>query len=230
MRRVVLVHPAIGDSRLWQSQVHALRRRFEVVAPDLPGWGEEPMPEDAFSFVERVAALLPAMLVGNSLGGAVALRTALAHGDRVGRLVLIAPSIPGWRFGDEIRAHWEARDEALEAGDLDRATELNLQFWLAPEHHDLVRPLQRRAFELQAAHREPDVLWPPERPLSSLRVPTLVVVGERDHGDFRVIAHHLAERIPGARLVEVPDAGHIIGIEQPGRLNEVLLDFLAEDD
>jgi pimeloyl-ACP methyl ester carboxylesterase len=44
MRRVVLLHSAIGDSRLWQAQTDALRGRFEVVAPDLPGWGEERMP------------------------------------------------------------------------------------------------------------------------------------------------------------------------------------------
>jgi len=225
----VLIHSALGDSRLWRPQIDALRGRFEVVALDLPGWGEEPVPAEAFSFVDRAAALLPAALVGNSFGGAVALSTALAHGDDVRRLVLVAPSLPGWDFGDEMRAYFAAEEAALEAGDLDQATELNLEFWVAPAHHDLVRPLQRRAFELQTATDEPEVHWPANEPLSSLQMPTLVVIGERDKEDLRAIARHLSEQIPNARLVEVPHAGHLVGVEQPEQLNRLLLEFLAEE-
>jgi 3-oxoadipate enol-lactonase len=229
VRRVVLLHSALGDSRLWRDQVEALSRRFEVVAPDLPGFGEEAVPEEPFSFVDRVAGLLPAALVGNSFGGAVALRTAMARPDDVDRLVLVASSVPGWRFGDEMQAYFAAEEAALEAGDLEWATELNLEFWVAPEQHDLVRPLQRRAFELQTEHDTPEVLWPEESPLSSVLVPTLVIVGERDRADFRAIARHLAEQIPDARLVEVPDAGHLVGVDQPEALNGLLLEFLGDD-
>ena len=187
------------------------------------------MPREAFSFVDTVTALLPAMLVGNSFGGQVALRTALAHGDQVGRLVLVSPSLPGWTFGDEMRGYFEAEDAAVEAGDLARATEVNLEFWVAPEHHDLVRPLQRQALELQTAHAEPEVRWPPEEPLSSLQVPTLVVIGERDKEDFHAMARHVVELVPGARLEVVPEAGHLVGVEQPVRLNHLLLGFLDDD-
>jgi 3-oxoadipate enol-lactonase len=228
--RVILLHSGLGDSSLWRPQVEALRSQFEIVAPDLPGFGSEPVPDQAFSFVDRVAALLPAMIVGSSFGGMVAIHTALAHPREVERLVLVAPALRGWSFGEEMRAYFEAEEAALEAGDLVGATELNLQFWVAPEHHDLVRPLQRRAFELQAAaHNEPEVLWPAEQPLSSLEMPTLVVVGERDRVDFRAIAQHVSEQIPAARLVEVPGAGHLVGLEQSDALNRLLLEFLAKD-
>lgn len=227
--RVILLHSGLGDSRLWQPQVEALGGRFEVVAPDLPGFGSEPLADQPFSFVDCVAALLPAMLVGNSFGGLVAIRTALAHPGEVERLVLVAPAMSDWSFGEEMRAYFEAEEAALEAGDLDGATELNLDFWVAAEHHDLVRPLQRHAFELQTAHAEPEVLWPPEKPLSSLQMPTLVVTGERDREDFRAIGKHLSEQIPDARLVEVPGAGHLVGVEQPDALNRLLLEFLATD-
>ena len=102
MKRVVLLHSALGDSRLWRRQIPALEERFEVVAPDLPGYGTEPMPREAFSFVDRVAELLPALLVGNSFGGAVALQTALAHQDRVEKLALVGAGFPGWSFGEEM--------------------------------------------------------------------------------------------------------------------------------
>jgi pimeloyl-ACP methyl ester carboxylesterase len=224
--RVVLLHSALGDSRLWRRQVEALRHEHEVVTPDLPGWGTEPLPEQPFSFVERVAENLPAALVGNSFGGAVALRTALAHPDLVPRLALVASGLPAWDWTEEMRDYFKREEAAFRADDLDAATEVNLEFWVAPEHRDEVRPQQRRALELQTAHDEPETLWPELAPLATLEMPVLVVVGDEDKADFRAIALHLAEEIPGAELVTVPGAGHLVGLDRPDVLNELLLEFL----
>ncbi|HEU5361898.1 MAG TPA: alpha/beta fold hydrolase [Gaiellaceae bacterium] len=227
MRRVVLVHSALGDSRLWRRQVAALGGAFEVVALDLPGWGDSPLPEGPFSYVETVAGHLPATLVGNSFGGAVALRTALAHQERVERLVLVDPGFPDWEWSQELRDYWAAEDEAFRAGDLVRAVQVNLDFWLKPEFHEEVRPQLRRSFELQPPSIEPEVTWPELASLSTLVVPTLVVVGDEDKADFRAIAEHLARELPNAELAVVPGAGHLVGVEQGDALNRLLLDFLS---
>ncbi len=224
--KVVLIHSALGDSRLWCHQVEALSPHHDVVAPDLPGWGSSPMPMEAFSYVDTVAAHLPAALVGNSFGGMVALRTALAHPERVPKLVLAGAGLPTWDWTEEIRASWAAEEAAIEAGDLDAATQVNLDFWVQPRLHDEVRGQQRLAFELQTAHAEPEVRWPEQAPLSSLPMPVLVVVGEDDKADFHAIAQHLAEEIPDSELVVVPGAGHLVGLDQPEELNALLLEFL----
>jgi 3-oxoadipate enol-lactonase len=221
-----MLHSALGDSRLWKRQVAALSGEHEVVTPDLPGWGRSPLPTEPFSFVDTVAGFLPGALVGNSFGGAVALRTALARQELVSRLVVIAPGLPTWDWSEELRNYWADEERAWEAGDYDLATQVNLDFWVLPEHHDEVRPQQRRAIELQSAHEEPDVQWPEMAPLESLAIPTLVIVGENDKADFRAIAHHLAEHIPNAEYAVVPNAGHLVGIDQPDALNRLLLDFL----
>lgn len=228
MKRVVLVHSALGDSRLWKRQVPALAAQFDVVTPDLPGWGETPLPTEPFSFVDYVAGFLPGNLVGNSFGGVVALRTALAHPELVQRLVLVGAGLPAWDWTEEMRNYFAAEEAAIEAGDLDAATEVNLDFWVAPAHRAEVRPQQRRAFELQTAHEEPEAIWPELAPLSSLPMPTLVIVGENDKGDFGAIAQHLAEEIPDADLAIVPGAGHLVGLDQPEELNALLLEFLAQ--
>jgi pimeloyl-ACP methyl ester carboxylesterase len=226
--RVILLHSALGDSRLWKRQVAALEREHHVLAPDLPGWGENPLPTEPFSFVDFVAELLPGVLVGNSFGGAVALRTALAHPKKVERLVLVGAGLPAWDYTEEMRGYWKAEEQAIDAGDLDAATELNMEFWVKPEHRDEVRPQQRRALELQTAHEEPELLWPEMGALTKLTMPTLVIVGNDDHADFHAIAEHLAEGIPNADLAIVPGAGHLVGIDEPDELNALLLEFLSE--
>ena len=226
-RRVVLLHSAIGGSRQWAPQIAALRDHFDVIAPDLPGFGDEPMPAEPFSFVDRVTPLLPASLVGNSLGGGIALRTALADPDRVERLVLVGAGLQDWEWSAELRDCWAEEAGLFDRGDLDAAVELTLEFWTRPEHRDELRPQLERSFELQSAHEEPEILWPEPVPLETLAVPTLVVVGDRDKDDFRRIAEHLAATIPGARLEVVDGAGHIVGIDRPDELNRLLLDFLA---
>jgi pimeloyl-ACP methyl ester carboxylesterase len=223
----VLVHSALGDSRLWRRQTAALEPRFDVVAPDLPGFGESPMPAVPFSFVDAVAEHLPGALVGNSFGGRIALETALAHPDRVSKLVLVDAGLGAWDWTEEMRGYFAAENAAVEAGDLEGAIRTNLDFWVDPAFHDEVRPQQCRLLELQTAHEEPERRWPTEKlQLSELDVPTLVVVGERDKADFHAIAKHLAEQIPGAQLEVVPDAGHLVGVERPDALNELLLEFL----
>ena len=226
--RVVLIHSSLGDSRLWKRQVPALEERFEVVTPDLPGWGQNPMPTEPFSFVDFVAGFLPGALVGNSMGGMIALRTALAHPDRVKKLVLVDPGLPAWDWSDEIRDYWAAEAAAFEAGDLTEATEVNMQFWVKAEHRDEIRPQQLQALQLQSAHEEPEALWPEMPELSTLEVPTLVIVGEDDTADFGAIAQHLAEEIPDADLAIVSGAGHLVGVDQPEELNALLLEFLSE--
>jgi pimeloyl-ACP methyl ester carboxylesterase len=204
-----------------------LSAEHDVVAPDLPGWGENPLPTEPFSFVEFAAKFLPGALVGNSFGGAVAVRTALAYPERVQKLVLIGSGLPSWDFTEEMRAYWEAEGQAVDANDLDAATQINLDFWVRPDLHDEVRPQQRRALELQTAHEEPELLWPEMAPLSSLLMPTLVVVGADDKPDFLAIAEHLAEEIPDADLAVVAGAGHLVGLDQPEELNALLLEFLS---
>ena len=126
-----------------------------------------------------------------------------------------------------MRDYWKAEEQAIDAQDLDAATQINLDFWVRRDLHDEVRPQQRRALELQTAHEEPELLWPDMAPLSSLLMPTLVVVGADDKPDFLAIAEHLAEEIPDADLAVVAGAGHLVGLDQPEELNALLLEFLS---
>ena len=90
-----------------------------------------------------------------------------------------------------------------------------------------LRTMQRHAFEVQlAAPPEAESTHPPYE-LAAITAPTLLVSGAYDLADFRRIAADLATRLPGARLVELDWAGHLPSLEDPDRLNPILVDFLG---
>lgn len=243
----------MGDRRLWDGQLPALAERHLVVRYDLRGYGDSPLPGGPFSYVDDLAALLEhlgierAALVGNSFGGKVALEFALEHPGRTRALVLIASALGGHERSAELEAFDEAEDALLEAGKLDEAVELNLRTWLdgpdrdaapvAPEARRLVAAGQRRAFETMLAAYEASpppgpVRWadpPAATRLGEVAAPTLVVAGAHDVTDFRAIAERLADEIPGAQKA-VLDTAHLPGLERPGELNRLLLDFLASGE
>jgi 3-oxoadipate enol-lactonase len=226
--RIVLVHSAVADARMWDRQARMLRERgFDVVAPDLPGFGTEPVPSEPFSFVHRIAALLPAMLLGSSFGGRIALETALARPDAVPRLVLVAPSLGDHTWSEDMTSYWVEEEELLEREDVGAATELTLSHFVEPHVHDAVRPMQRRAYELQLAAGDQEVLWPEPQPLSSLQPPTLVVLGERDGPDFWAIAERIVREAPNARLEVVAGARHLPSLERPDEFDELVVPFLS---
>ena len=236
MTEVLLLHAGVADGRMWALQVDALRAAgHEPLAPDLPGWGTEPMRPGRLSYVEHVAALLdgPAAVVGCSFGGRLALELAVERPDLVERLVLVNAALPGWEWSKGVQAANAAEDEALDRGDLEAAAEANM-IWVGPGADDAVRALVRamvvRNFELVLPVYEEVESVPVEPPaserLGEIQVPTLVVVGGADVPDSAAIARVLAAGISGARVETIEGAGHLPSLERPGELNRLLLEFL----
>jgi [ribosomal protein S5]-alanine N-acetyltransferase len=173
-------------------------------------------------------------LVGLSFGGAVAIDLLLSAPGAVRSLVLIDARLLGEPTG---LASWkEAAGERARAGDLPGARQAWLESaafrHLGPEARELTRAM---------VHDDPGGHWrgtvettwhqAEHRPLlPSVRVPALVLVGERDLPEYRAMARTYAATIPGARLVELEGAGHMGPMEAPNRVNALLTGFIASHD
>ena len=234
---VVLIHAGVADSRMWDPQWAVWQTRFALTRLDLRGFGRSGAPVGSFSHAGDVAALLDgagidrAHVVGASFGGLVALDLAAARPDRVLGLVLADPPLPGYAWSEEMRGFFAAEEAALEAGDLEAATDVNVEFWLgaAPGPvQEAIREQQLNAFRLQADDEPDDSLLTADLPgaLATLEVRTLVLTGEHDKADFRAIGDRLAATLPHARRAVVPRAGHLPSLEQPAAFDEIALPFL----
>jgi 3-oxoadipate enol-lactonase len=245
---VVLLHAGIADRRMWDPLWSALAAERDVVRLDLRGYGESTTrPRGMLSPVDDVLDTLVEVgidrshLVGASFGAAVAVEAALTRPQQVASLLLSPPG--GSLIAEltpDLRAFIETENAALARGDLDAAVEVNLTCWVDgrgrdagdvdPAVRDLVRLMQRRAFEVTAdwddiEQRELDPA-PLDR-LTEIRVPTLVLVGSLDLEAIHAAAQQVANGIAGARLLTWPNTAHLPSMERSDDFLALLRDWLT---
>jgi len=237
---VVLLHAGVADRGMWAGIVPGLAVAHRVIAPDLRGFGETPLPGGSYADADDVLHLLDdlgidqAVIVGASFGGRVALELAAQHPQRVRSLVLLCPAHRGLEVADPVIIEFSDReDELLEAGDIDGAVALNVDTWIGPDATDEVRAdvarMQRRAFEVQLAADKVDPQPQPERVMvdpSAIFVPTVIVSGAHDTAHFREIAALLGSQIESSVLVELAWAGHLPAVERPDEMLALLQQHL----
>ncbi len=226
---LLLLHGFTQTGRGWDEVArHLSGERYRPLAPDLRGHGAagSRRPIDMDACVDDVAGLAAGRfaLAGYSMGGRIALHVALAHPERVARLVLV--STTAGIEDPAQRAARRARDEELAAWIERHAIADFADRWGAqplfagqtPEVAAAARAdrLDNHPEHLAAALRgigtgahEP--LW--DR-LGELTMPAAVLAGERDE-KFVALARRLADGLPHAKLTVVPGAGHALTLEAP---------------
>lgn len=230
---LLLTHGYSATSQMWRGQIEALSKRHTLILWDMRGHGRSDYPEDQGAYSEAatvadMAALLDAVgartaiIGGLSLGGYMSLAFHLAHPDRV-RGLLIIDTGPGYK-SDEAREGWNRNAlrtaERYQTEGLGRLAEGSVE--MRTSHHRNAEGLARAARGM-LTQRDAKVI----SHLPDIRVPSVVVVGA-DDTPFLAASDYMAAKIPGARKVVIPNAGHAANIDQPEAFNAAILAFLAD--
>ena len=241
---LLLLHAGVADSRMWDDQFDAFAQQYRVIRFDYRGFGRSNMPSDPFSRHEDVRALLDflqikaAYLLGISFGGLIALDFTLTYPNYVKALILGAPSISGDTPSERVMKFWIAEDEALEDGDLEFATEINLRLWVDGPHREAeevdsavrekVREMQMNIFQKEIPDDVEEIgLNPPAvGRLHELKIPVLIMVGDLDLEEKVALTHRLETQIPGSKKVIIPGVAHMLNMEKPHLFNKSVLEYL----
>jgi 3-oxoadipate enol-lactonase len=248
-RPIVLLHEGIADRRMWSREFPLLADDHRVVRYDLRGYGGSTPATSEFSPVRDLVALLDhlgltrPLIVGPSVGGKIALDLTLAFPERVGALLLIAPGYSGMDY-DHVpggKATFE-RDETLSkaaadawaAGKLEEATEHLRQLWASALtgstlalFRTMVRDNALEVFEERSGRHETREGEPAATRLGEIRVPTLILVGDRDNPAMPHCANFLARGIAGATVQLVPGADHLLNLSRPDAFDAALRGFVG---
>jgi pimeloyl-ACP methyl ester carboxylesterase len=241
---VLLIMGLGSNAHGWHRTIPWLAERYQAIAFDNRGTGRSDVPSGAYTIAQMAAdaaAVLDAVghamahVVGASLGGMIAQRVALAHPHRVRSLTLVCTTPGGSRA---VRASNEVLAGLVQGGD-DPSTVYRRNAWFL--YGDDTRTHHRERIEEDLAQRAKIPTTPVGYmgqlqaatghdtwdELPSLAAPTLVVHGDADLLIPTANGALLAERIPGAELLLVPGAGHMLQADGGDVVREALLAFLA---
>lgn len=234
---VVFVHGFGTEAAVnWYAQLDRLVSSFEVVAPDLPGFGasDRVVGDNGIDLQVRCLrtllddlGLARVSLVGHSMGGWISLAFAATHPDRVERLVVVDAA--GLRFEPDMALERALLPSTLE--DVRLLIRANFQRPMrvpAFVLRDLLRIASRDAGPREALLRR--LVYGDEHVddrLSRIESPTLVVWGAADPLTPLALGQRIATSIVGARLEVFADCAHSPNVEQPERFNRLLLRFLG---
>jgi pimeloyl-ACP methyl ester carboxylesterase len=249
---VLLLHGLGATKASFLPTLDALAPAYRAIGVDLPGFGDSDKPlfgaYDSPFFARAMIALLDALelesahVVGNSMGGRVALELGLSHPSRVRRLVLLAPSLswlkprpwaPYLRWVPTQLGIFQPAPRPLIERIVKQVIPGSDQEWTAAGIDEFMRsyltPLGRAAFYAAARNiyleepRGPNGLW---TRLGQLQPEALFVWGRKDHIVPIGFERHVRDALPESRHLEL-DCGHVPQLERPRQTHEAMTRFLA---
>jgi len=240
---LVLLHGICLDHRMWQQQIDYFSKSYTCVNVDLRGFGMSSVPDSIpYSFHEDLKILLdslhitrPVVLIALSMGGKAAINFCLAYPERVRSLILADVAIDGYHFRD---FNLERIAKVAREKGIDTANQIFLDepiFASAKRDSFVFNRLREMIVSYsgwQWVHKNPiRGLSPPAiEQLSRIKVPMLIMTGEKDIPDFQQIADILHKNIKQSLKKEIPDAGHMSNMEKPNVFNHLVDDFLKSNN
>jgi pimeloyl-ACP methyl ester carboxylesterase len=238
---VILSHGGFGDRRMWDDQFAPLAQAFKVIRYDHRGFGMSPAADQAYSPVDDLVKLMDhldlkrANLVGNSMGGTLALDFALLQPMRTGAVVVIASTAAGYPTPEEDQRSAETVMTTARRDGTGAAVELWLQHPMVhvtanhpgggPRLRTMMQDNQRLFLN---EHWPSEPVSPPTyQRLVELKANVLFIVGDKDVAWIRDGAAASADKIKGAKVETIAGADHLPQMVAPEKVNKLLVDYIS---
>ena len=219
-----------------------LCRDFRVVRYDRRGYGKSPAAKAPYSPQEDLAAVMAAAkmdrasLVGFSFGGGLAVSYTILHPEQVDRLVISGASINGFQPSPTFGKHVSRMMMPMIIGNMDavgaNAEKSGLGAWRRGQPRRRPRRtalLKASPQDLRHQMKDPIKAWPSDLPrMPALKVPTLIMTGDHDIADNQATSGAAQALIPGSRRIVIDDAGHLMQLEHPKEIAELIADFVRK--
>lgn len=242
---LILIHGWSFDTRCWDDQFDIFSKEYRVLRYDLRGFGRSALPDTGavYSHTEDLVSLLDylnikkAHIIGHSFGGKVAFDFVFNNPEKVISLILAdaAMDVPGLKVPEDvttwIRDTWKTGRE--------KGVEEAKKIWMNgsplkpamrnPRSAPKVVQMIKDYSGWHWTHNDPcnyPKPFPPER-LNEIKVPTLILVGEFNPKIYHDWANIQNKYISNSQKEIIPNAGHALNIENPERVNELILKFLS---
>jgi len=242
---LLLIHGFPLNKEMWAPQIPELSGIARVLAPDLRGHGDTPptpgpstmslLADDLNAFLDKLSIRESVVLCGLSMGGYIAFEYYRKFPQRIRGLILTAtraaPDTQEGRKGrDALAQQIEKSGMKSIVGDLALKLLAPQTAVNHPETVELIKQIMLRTSKIGAVNALMGMkLRSDSTPLlSEIKVPTLLVHGEHDQIVPIIEAKQLATEIPDSHITMIPNAGHLLNLEQPKRFNQTLIDFLEQ--
>jgi 3-oxoadipate enol-lactonase len=241
---VILLHGFPLSKAMWEGQLSGIGSIYRVIAPDLRGFGESPVPEgvytmdamadDVVELLETLEIMGPVVVGGLSMGGYVALSLVARYPTRVKALMLM-DTRAGADTPDAAQGREATAKAVLAADNADAVVDAMLPRIFSkmtleqrPERVEPMKAVMAQTAPRGIAGALRGMASRPDRrgDLPKIAVPTLVLVGEEDILTPPAESKDMAEAIPHARLEVIPQGGHMAPYENPSATNAAILRFL----
>ncbi len=239
---LILIHAGFSDRRDWKHQIKDFGEKYQTIVYDQRGSGNSSTIETAFSPAEDLKTVMDHLkiekthLVGHSIGGTIALDFALQYPEKVLSLVLVASGLNGYSWSKEylelMQSIWKIPQPEI----------MTESFLSAPFHAMGIRdPIIKSEIETITVENFRKVLtWKTfdirdihwffadaNTKLKDLKIPTLVIYGDKDSADIKNIARIFIENIKGVKHAIIRNTDHLLNFENPQELNRLVLNFLS---
>jgi proline-specific peptidase len=231
---IIFSHGCMSDCSVWNSQIEFFSKKYKVITYDQRGHGISDKPKadysietlsnDLYCLIQELN-LEKVILVGHSMGGMTALTFALNHLDKVSKLVLVGTSAK-MSFSGRIQLRNMLHIFSYES--LARRM-IDFQYYEPSEQvkeKALERAMKTPKFAAYECFTEFMKNYDIRDRIYEIKVPTLIIVGEKDTATPVEMSQDLNREIKGSKLQIIPDCNHMVMIDKPNELNEIIEEFI----